>query len=1345
MKKVLAKVHPIWMVCLITVVLVVIIPNKRVDPGNSRSVVKTEPNPQPKWKKASKREVSEAFLKWHREIRTPDDGNSPEYGENQIYDEYMKSRVLAARARTENLDILERGPRNAAGRTRAIHILGSDPNKNTWLVGSVSGGIWKSTDRGENWTEKSTELPHIGISWFAAGESDPDIIYAGTGEPFPVGGIIDGIGIYKSIDAGESWIQVTDLTMYPDLKNVSRLIVDPDNSDIVVATSRTSIYRGNSFFDADFSIYKTTDGGATWSRKFTSTEFNFEDLEYQPGNFNIQFASANGEGVFRSTDAGETWAPFGTGLFPSGRMEMAISPVNPDVMWISAVGSQSGNNADLYRSQDAGENWTLLVAENPDDNVDFLIQGGYDNIIMAHPFDENVAYVGGVLLWKFTYKGGSAPSIRRALVDENGTDAFMSFVNFGGEFYGGRLDVGEPDSLVEVEIRFGQGSQFAHRFIVDKRGAGVPDEEYKYQDYVEVPFQAWDVTNNIQLMVSFRDQQEDGAWNLILEETQDDNTEIHSREYFFVHQIPYAETANGQISINGGQTVKQLYFMWPFLVEGATFNPENLPQSSVDITLEFVEARTRGSFQMSADAARGGEEGDVNLSRQLDDPSEDGVHVDHHNLIPITYEGEVEFEFLNSNDGGIYISDKSTEPGTELFSIFFKGFGLNTTQFYTADKAPGENRFIGGSQDNGTWISNTADPGPNSDYTLYFGGDGLETVWNNKNPNLIIGSVPENRFFRSEDGGATVQFTTFNDPDSPFRTRISNSRAKPDILFSVGSLGVWRSIDFGLNWEVTRIDSSTWRDSHVEVSDANNDIIWAGGGISETSRMFVSTDGGKTYDETNNYSGTQLGRISGLGVHPTEQNTAFALFSFSGRPKVLKTTDLGQTWSDISGFEGSSNGSDRGFPDVAVFTILVFPNDTDRIWVGTEIGIYETTNGGDNWAPINSSLPNVSVYDLRIQDDQIIIATYGRGIWSYQVPEIQRDYFFAPTLVDFSIDPLGNTSFVLDYSNEFDSTIIFIDGEPEVRIGTNEQGTLTKTIDNLGIEGSFIIDVVGYSNGDAFDFTEIERLFFDPEEPAESYSNDFNSNTEEGIFNQGFVVTRIGGFNSSSLQTDHPYQELTDYISLIKTPIEITNEEATLTYRDIAIVETGEPSTVFGDFEFWDYVIVEGTTDGKTWLPLAPGYDASFDPVWEETYDLGSDGTNDMFVDHEISLTDTFNIGDVILVRFRLFSDPAAVGWGWMVDDIQIQNVVLGLDKEFEGKFEIYPNPVTDISTVAYDSPENGFLTLIGMDGKILWSEKVAKGKGNLQFQRGNLKTGVYVLKLETLLGTRTRRLLIQQ
>ncbi|HAC23879.1 MAG TPA: hypothetical protein DCE81_03080, partial [Cytophagales bacterium] len=147
----------------------------------------------------------------------------------------------------------------------------------------------------------------------------------------------------------------------------------------------------------------------------------------------------------------------------------------------------------------------------------------------------------------------------------------------------------------------------------------------------------------------------------------------------------------------------------------------------------------------------------------------------------------------------------------------------------------------------------------------------------------------------------------------------------------------------------------------VEVSRANANIVWAGSRITSTGRIQVSTNGGISFSPTADYTEKTMGNITKLGSHPTEPNTAYAIFSFRGRPKILRTTNLGGSWQDITGFN-SGSVSTNGFPDVAVYCIYVRPDNPNIIWAGTEIGIVQSLNAGVSWALLDE-FPNISVWD----------------------------------------------------------------------------------------------------------------------------------------------------------------------------------------------------------------------------------------------------------------------------------------------------------------------------------------------------------------------------------------------
>jgi len=149
-------------------------------------------------------------------------------------------------------------------------------------------------------------------------------------------------------------------------------------------------------------------------------------------------------------------------------------------------------------------------------------------------------------------------------VVEDGTEGFLELLDFGGSIGDGGIDLGDvlsKDEINPIEIRFGQGGQMAHRFTVNGRGSGVPDRDFQYEDLVEVPFQIWDTELDRQLMVSFRDQQNDGIWNLI-ETFIGTPTSDNSREYIYVHDVDYLPTSDVNIAQSGGGHVyRNMYFI----------------------------------------------------------------------------------------------------------------------------------------------------------------------------------------------------------------------------------------------------------------------------------------------------------------------------------------------------------------------------------------------------------------------------------------------------------------------------------------------------------------------------------------------------------------------------------------------------------------------------------------------------------------------------------------------------------------------------------------------------------------------------------------------------------------
>ncbi len=635
------------------------------------------------------------------------------------------------------------------------------------------------------------------------------------------------------------------------------------------------------------------------------------------------------------------------------------------------------------------------------------------------------------------------------------------------------------------------------------------------------------------------------------------------------------------------------------------------------------------------------------------------VHVDNHNLVIIKGDG-TSFRILNSNDGGIGLSSDSSANWTTPTN------GLNTTEFYGVDKMPGGSAYIGGMQDNGTWRS-PENSTSLSNWNFQIGGDGYETSWNFDDPLKIIGGSQYNGLARSTDGGLTFSDATSGLSDvgsgsAPFITKVGKTNIEPDLLFAVGKQGVWKSTNFGESWKLTAITPGNWGSissfHDVKVSKVNPNIVWAGSKMDASGKINVSVDKGESFTPTSLYGLTTMGGISGLATHPSQDSTAFALFSFARKPKILRTTNLGQTWEDISGF-GGGTVSTNGFPDVAVYDLLVMPQSPDTIWAGTEIGLFESTDNGISWHAANNGLPSVAIWSMTNVEDEIVIGSHGRGIWSVKIPALGSSGTYKPLIKNLSQDLNGFLNIDIKLRSLYDSSVVKVGGLKYAALGKNIVAN-KDTIIQFAItqEGIISVSVSSYKNGIEYSSVtkNISAVIY--KQAQNFYVNNFNTATNDFIGN-GFEIKDYPGFSNPAIHTVHPYKNQQSLTYTLTVPIIVASVGANFSYDDIALMEPGDPGSIYGDSNFWDYVITEATTDGINWVPLSEGYDSKYDQTWSNNFNSNISPDSALFREHHINLLDKFNPGDKILIRFRLFADEFVTGWGWVIDNINVQQFVL--------------------------------------------------------------------------------------
>jgi len=274
---------------------------------------------------------------------------------------------------------------------------------------------------------------------------------------------------------------------------------------------------------------------------------------------------------------------------------------------------------------------------------------------------------------------------------------------------------------------------------------------------------------------------------------------------------------------------------------------------------------------------------------------------------------------------------------------------------------------------------------------------------------------------------------------------------------------------------------------------------------------------------------------------------------------------------------------------------------------------------------------------------------------------------------------------------------------------------------------------------------KVEKIF----NPIGGYFTDFNNSTKDFVLSDFDIYTEPG-FKNGSLHSPHPYPSPNknnshfNFTTLLKYPI-ILKENGTMSFDEVVLVEPGEIGTNFGDEEFWDYVVVEGSKDnGKTWLPIANGYDSGDKPIWKTNYNKDIDnnqvskavGIPEWYINREIKLLENgnFKAKDTILIQFRLYSDPYAHGWGWTVDNLRIQTPVSVPQVVLSpGNILVYPNPFSNILNITLQAKNN-----IGeLDIEIIniYGQKVASiqnrnvfGEIKIETDLSYLTSGMYLM-----------------
>ena len=313
----------------------------------------------------------------------------------------MEHMSLYNKPERENIFALnwsELGPGNIPGRTRSIVIHPS--NSNIIYSGSVSGGVWKTTNGGSSWFPLKDTMENLAVCSMVMDPANPDIIYAGTGEGFFPADAIRGEGIFKTTNGGTDWLQLSSTTNF-DFSYVNKLVFDNTTNTLWAGTLR--------------GLFKSTNGGDSFSEIIGGGNVFCMDIEIantSPTTIYATFGLINSSEIWRSTDAGINWSQ-NFSVVNTGRIEIAVSPSNSSVAYASFLDLDISSPTYfgvgfMAITTNAGGNWNSITVPGPTfagDNNYARNQAWYDNILAVDPNNPNILYAGGVDYWKSTDSG----------------------------------------------------------------------------------------------------------------------------------------------------------------------------------------------------------------------------------------------------------------------------------------------------------------------------------------------------------------------------------------------------------------------------------------------------------------------------------------------------------------------------------------------------------------------------------------------------------------------------------------------------------------------------------------------------------------------------------------------------------------------------------------------------------------------------------------------------------------------------------------------------------------------------------------------------------------------------
>lgn len=616
----------------------------------------------------------------------------------------------------------------SAGRISALIAHPTDPS--TLYASGADAGVWRTIDAGQTWHPLTDHMPTTAIGALAMDPADPDILYVGTGEANFANHSRYGLGLFKSIDAGETWVHLAHETFAG--RCFSRIVIDPTNTSVLYASiaraggfPELAAAKGHPRATAPLGVFKSTDAGETWARLDNLPDLSATDLAIDATDPRVLYAAVGrifghpDNGIYKTTDAGATWSKLTVGL-PSnvGRISVTVSPDDPSRVMavLTNPSSPSGGDAfnlGVYRSLDAGASWSSVGSVNQ------ATYGWYLSCIAFQPGNPNVAIVGGLELERTTNNGSSWANITPPHVDMHAIawDAAgrLLIASDGGVHRSENLGNSWQSLNTNLStVQFYAGIS-THPTLDDWFIAGAQDNGTNRRDQDTT---LWETVNG-----------GDGGWTC-LDQTRPNRVFVESQGTANLYR---STNAGDSFSFVGGDIFGRNCFLPPYLIDPA--NPDRMLYA----TERLFQSLDGGSnwSPLSADLTDG-----AGAIRAIAIAPSDPIHV-----------------YAATNDGNVLAS---TDAGATFTLI--------------RDNNPGWPR-----------VTREIEIHPTDPRTMY----------------LAVASFNADQVLRTTDGGQSFEPLDGDLPDVPVNVIAVDPRGangRIPVLYAGADDGLYRSVNAGVNW-----------------------------------------------------------------------------------------------------------------------------------------------------------------------------------------------------------------------------------------------------------------------------------------------------------------------------------------------------------------------------------------------------------------------------------------------------------------------------------------------------------------------------------------------------------------